>query len=181
MPMRALPLRCARLLAFCLAWAAMAAALAQDARLADKVKAAYLFHLTRFVEWPEAARANLKVCIFGSDQVAGLFREITANKAEARSIQLGTEADTDPGRCQLLYLGRHTDDIAALLKKVKGKPVLTVSDDRDFMQMGGMVAFTELEGRIKLLVSVRAAKAADLKLSAKLLEVAQLAPGESTP
>jgi hypothetical protein len=182
MPLRAFVLRCARTLALSLACGALSAtALAQDARLADKVKAAYLFHLTRFVEWPEAARPNLRVCILGSDQVAGLFRELTASKAEARSIQLSTEADTDPTRCQLLYLGRHSDDIAAALRKVKGRAVLTVSDDHDFMQLGGMVEFVELQGKIKLQVSVRAARSADLKLSAKLLEVAQLAPGEGTP
>jgi hypothetical protein len=182
MPLRAFALRCARMLALCLAGGALsAAAMAQDARLADKVKAAYLFHLTRFVEWPEAARPTLRVCILGSDQVAGLFRELTASKADARSIQLSTEADTDPARCQLLYLGRNSDDIAAALRKVKGRAVLTVSDDRDFMQLGGMVEFIELQGKIKLQVSVRAAKSVDLKLSAKLLEVAQLAPGESSP
>jgi DNA-binding LytR/AlgR family response regulator len=61
---------------------------------------------------------------------------------------------------------------------LKGRDILTVGDVERFSARGGMIRFVTEHGRIRLRINLKAAEAANLKLSSKLLRPAEIvSPG----
>ncbi len=139
--------------------------------LEAKVKAAYLFHLIKFVDWPVLPADNFRVCIHGSDAVANLLAELS--NRPIRDRPLSVERDADPARCQVLFIGPGEQDLPELLARSRRSGVLTVSDQSGFARSGGIVGFYKDAGKIKLEINPEAARVANLRISAKLMELAR--------
>ncbi|NDV21379.1 YfiR family protein [Desulfovibrio sp. JC022] len=69
--------------------------------------------------------------------------------------------------------------IAAVLKKVKGKPILTIGQSPDFLRLGGMINLVESGSRFKLQVNICAARKAGLTISSKLLKLSEIYCGDT--
>ncbi|WP_320008098.1 YfiR family protein [Maridesulfovibrio sp.] len=69
--------------------------------------------------------------------------------------------------------------IAAVLNKVKGKPVLTIGQNPDFLRLGGMINLVESGSRFKLQVNICAARKAGLTISSKLLKLSEIYCGDT--
>ena len=70
--------------------------------------------------------------------------------------------------------------IAAVLKKVKGRPVLTIGQSPHFLRLGGMINLVESGSRFKLQVNICATRKAGLTISSKLLKLSEIYCGETT-
>lgn len=151
--------------------AAIRPALASD--LQAKVQAAYVFHLTRFVDWPALPESEIRICVVGADALAGLITELSGREVKDRSLRVMVDLVPDPTICQVLFIGPGERHAAELLARVRGRPVLTVSDEADFARHGGMVGFYMEAGKLKLEVNPELARTVNLRFSAKLLEVAR--------
>ena len=72
--------------------------------LETKVKAAYVYHVLKFVEWPQAGD-NLRLCVVGTDAVATLLPELNGKQIKDRALRV--DADTaDLGSCNAVFIGR---------------------------------------------------------------------------
>lgn len=148
--------------------------------LEAKVKAAYLFHLTKFVEWPALATNEFRICVTGSESVGNMMGNLSNRQVFNRPLKIEVDKLSDPlidpAQCQVLFIGRGERRSAELLRRVRGSSALTVSDMDGFARSGGIVGFYAEAGKIKLEVNPEAARAADLKISAKLMEIARSVP-----
>lgn len=141
--------------------------------LETKVKAAYVYHVLKFVEWPQAGD-NLRLCVVGTDAVATLLPELNGKQIKDRALRV--DADTaDLGGCNAVFIGRSERRWRELVARQRAA-LLTISDVDGFAGTGGMVGFYLDGGRIKLDINPEAARQANLKISAKLLEVARTVP-----
>ncbi|WP_432734573.1 YfiR family protein [Maridesulfovibrio sp. FT414] len=85
-----------------------------------------------------------------------------------------------PADCQVLFLdGENPRAIAAILKQVSNRPILTIGSSPDFLRMGGMINLVESGSRFKLQVNVCAAKEAGLTISSKLLNLSEIYCGDT--
>jgi hypothetical protein len=159
------------LLSACLA-VVQAAPAADDSGLEAKVKAAYLFHLTKFVDWPALPPDAVRICVINADAVGGMLGELTNRQVQERPLKVEIDV-ADPTRCQILFIGRGERRSSEILGRVRGASVLTVSDREDFARQGGIVGFYSDAGKLKLEINPEAARAANLKVSAKLLELSR--------
>ena len=66
------------------------------------------------------------------------------------------------------------DHIADVLRRVADKPVLTVSDIDGFAARGGILNFVLRDKKIRFVINVQAADRAGLKLSSRLLKLAEI-------
>jgi hypothetical protein len=57
---------------------------------------------------------------------------------------------------------------------LSNRSILTVSDADEFARSGGMIRFRLENNKIRLQINLRAAKAANLAISSKLLRVAEV-------
>ena len=147
-----------------------------DSVLEAKVKAAYLFHLTKFVDWPNLPPDALHICVLGNDPVGGMLLELSDRQVKEHELKIDVNVPGDPALCQVLFISRSEKKWGEILARVRGASVLTVSDHEDFAQGGGVVGFYSESGKIKLEINPAAARKANLKISAKLMEMARTAP-----
>jgi len=143
-----------------------------------QIKAAYLYQLTQFVEWPEAAFKGttpaFRFCVLGDDPISEQLKPLTKRTYKGLPIILDYPQSASAARgCHLLYIttsnARHE---ATILKELKAAPMLTVSSQPGFAARGGTVAFVIIDKRVRLVINRIVARQANIKLSAKLLEVA---------
>lgn len=139
-----------------------------------KVKAAYVFNLTKYVEWPDHKK-SLVIAVEGDGPMVATLRDALAGKvSDSRNMEVvisPTDADLD--RCDVLYVARSDKKrIDAALRKVAGRSVLTVGDAASFTKQGGAVALLTVGDRIEIQINLQASQKARLKISSRLLNLA---------
>jgi hypothetical protein len=145
-----------------------------------QVKAAFLFHFSQFVEWPEGAfkdaNSPLVYCTVGEDPFHGALDASIGGKAiGARQLQVTHFQQLQDFRgCQIVFIGAGEKRfVATVLTSLKGSPVLTVGESEHFVQEGGMIGFLLEESKIRFEINLDAAEHAKLKLSSRLLALAK--------
>lgn len=144
-------------------------------------KAAVLFELTRFVEWPPAdpaaPDAPFVIGVLGDEPFSEVIRRAMAGK-KVRGHVIRTRSfrnldEFDP--CSILVVGRAKARLLpVVLDFLAGtKGVLTVGETADFAALGGGVRLVELPDRIGFEINRDAARHAELRLSAQLLRLAE--------
>lgn len=166
-----------RRLIFCAALiAAMLPALAQEIPLEYQVKAAYLYNFTKFVEWPAAARdGTLNICVAGRDPFGSVLADTIRDEVvNGRPLAARVILEPEPG-CHVLFIPQGAN-VGAYLRAARGTPTLTVGETADFLDQGGIIAFTTDEHNVRFAISSEAAEQAGLQLSSRLLRLAVHAP-----
>lgn len=142
------------------------------------VKAAFLYNLAKFVEWPgPQTKGPLIFGILGEDPFGETLDRTVANKLISgrpvvvkRSAELGPLAD-----CQVIFVSSsETKRLKQILKTLEGRPVLTVGDNEEFVQSGGATALVLEQNRVVLEVNTDQTVRVGLKISSRALEVARI-------
>jgi hypothetical protein len=166
----------------------LALQLGAPARAADPVasesavKAAFLYKFASFVEWPPGALkpdAPLSIGVMGDDAVAGDLEQIVAGRTfEGRPIVVRRlrEGD-DAGAVHVLLVGTGRDSRMRDVVASTPGPVLLVGEQENGLQLGAVLNFVTDAGRVRFSASQAAAEARGLRLSARLLAVAQAVEG----
>jgi hypothetical protein len=154
----------------------------QDVSRRYQLKAVLLLNLLRFVEWPEQAlgstNAPVVIGILGYDPFGPLLEEVVRDeqvyerKIEIRRYTSVSEIDS----CHLLFISSGEQrSMSSILTSLRNRPILTVSDAEQFVRHGGMIKFfTKPDGKTGLRINPGAARTAELRLRALLLQVAEI-------
>ncbi len=152
--------------------------LAEEASREYMLKAAYVYRIAQFVEWPEngATSAPLGVCILGEDPFGSAIDYIEEKTSRGRRFALHRFARSESlGGCHVLYISAsESARMESILDGLEGRSVLTVSDADEFARCGGMVGLVNRQGKVSLEINQGAAEAAGLSISAKLLELSRV-------
>jgi len=145
-----------------------------------QVKAAYLFNFLKFVEWPADASAdpqtNWMIGIVGDSPVGGELERLAEGKSvEGRGLLVKKFRATDDLRgCNILFVSASEEKhLLPILNALQGTAVLTVADFDNFIGRGGMIQFVTVGPRVRMDIDVGATSRARLKVSSKLLSLAQ--------
>jgi hypothetical protein len=144
-----------------------------------QVEAAFMFNFTKFVEWPASAFNNstepFVVGIVGNDPFGQYLREIIAGeKVMEHNIIIERYRDLSAvGKCHMLFVNL-PGKTAEALNQLKDRSILTISDNENFAENGGMIQFYPENETIRLRTNVNAVKSANLNVSSKLLRIAKL-------
>lgn len=145
-----------------------------------QIKAAFLYHFSQFVDWPEGtfkeANSPIVYCTIGEDPFHGALEASPNGKTVgARTLQVQHFKQPYEVRgCQILFFGEaEQKHMASITTKLKGNPVLTVGESEHFIQDGGMIGFLLEENKIRFEINLEAAEHARLKLSSRLLALAK--------
>ena len=146
-----------------------------------KLKTAMLYSLINFVEWPDSAysdrQAPIQLCILGRDPFeSSLTSTATQETANGRIVLVRQlQNDKDLRSCQVLYISSSERKIAErILSTLTGSSVLTVGETTQFAEHGGMIQFSLEDQRVHFEINLDAASRAGLKISSKLLALAQI-------
>jgi len=148
--------------------------------LADQVEAAYVHKFAGYIEWPPAAfeddQQAIVICVAGSRTVfTELARMAAERPVQRRPVQVRevTRAEQAAG-AHMLFIGRDSwKDASRWVAAEQGRPVAVVTDAPAGLQTGALLALVKVEDRIRFEASLPAARQAGLRLSSRLLAVAQ--------
>jgi len=145
-----------------------------------RVKAAFLFHFGELADWPPAAfrsdRQTFNVCTLGDDPFLGELEDTVGGKligARIVKVQHLKQPQEALG-CQILFFGPRTDkSLPAILSQLGNDPILTVGENDEFLQQGGIIYFFLEDNKIRFDINLNAADRAGLKIGARLLLLAR--------
>ncbi|WP_442890008.1 YfiR family protein [Congregicoccus parvus] len=164
-------LACAAALACVAAFVAPTDASAQSP---EQIRAIFLFNFAKNVEWPADAFADAKapivVGVIRAHEVAeALDRSVRGKDANGREIVVKRIDKVEEAvACHMIFIGRN-DRTAEFIEGLKGKPVLTVAEDKTFTEDGGMIKLFSDGAKVGCFVNVTASTSAGLQLSSRLV------------
>ncbi|MDQ1833033.1 YfiR family protein [Massilia scottii] len=149
------------------------------ASLERSIKAAFLYKFLGYAEFPASAFADgaapLVIGVTGADDLAADLARIVAGRVvQGRPVAVRTLRDQDaPAGVHLLFVGG--DDPVRLrnaLRAIGAGPTLVVTESQQGLQQGSVINFRIVGERVRFDVSLEAADRNSVKLSSRLLTVA---------
>ena len=144
-----------------------------------QVKAAFLFNFSKFLEWPPEAMGQpaepFVIGVIGTDPFGTYLDDIISGEKmmEHPMVVKRFSGAEQVDRCHILFINM-PGKTSEVLNALKGKSILTVSDENGFNQNGGIIRFFTEDETIHLEINIQAAKAANLNVSSKLLRIAKI-------
>lgn len=143
-----------------------------------QVKAAMLYNIARFVDWPAARRgqASVYLCILGADPFGRDIdvlegRPVGAGVLKIRRIERPDETAT----CNMLFISRvEGARLGAVLQAVRDKPLLTVTETPGAAERGAVLNLFLDQNRVRFEINVDAAQRSGLTISSQLLKLARI-------
>lgn len=150
-----------------------------------KIKAAFVYNLARFTEWPTDSLNNIAdsfyIGVLGIHPFKDYLDDIAQEKLiKEKSIAIiYSDSIAEILKCRVVFISTSDQDlIEEIIEKLNGKSILTISDQTEFTRMGGMVNFINVHGKVRFAINIDASKRADLKLSSTLLKLAKIVEDE---
>lgn len=162
-------------------WMSPEARSAEDPELLEaQIKAAFLYKFAGYVEWPKTAFAlpetPFTIAVMGDNPVAvELVRVVTGRRINDRNVIIKQLGMGDPvAGAHILFIGSDMSaQLARLLQTMRPQPVLTVTETEGALTQGSVINFVVSDRRIRFEISRGAADRNQLRLSSRLLAVAQ--------
>jgi hypothetical protein len=151
-----------------------------DIALERRVKAAFIYQFIPYIDWPPRAHRDgespIVVAVAGNDQaVANLEEVIGKRTAQGRPVVIRRWRDSDAqGGAHVVYVTRgESQRLAAIARAAQAAAMLVVSEHDGALDQGSMINFRLVDGKVRFDVSLGPAERAGLRISSRLLTVAQ--------
>jgi hypothetical protein len=156
-----------------------------DDDLITRLKVAYLYNFTRFVEWPQRSVGEyFVIAVIGDPDMAQALTALEREERQAQGRPIRVRALAGPEQsddCQILFIGAAAaDDLPQLRARVGDGPVLLVGDSPGLARGGVAINFflqPDILGagkRLRFEINPAALKRRGLEISAQLYDVAEI-------
>jgi hypothetical protein len=151
--------------------------------LERRVKAAFLYRFTEFVTWPDGAFARpdspFVIVVTGAEGMAEELRAIAATRAVAgRAVEVKRAADIDPAAAaHLVFIADSEKGRLRDLLRLAPRHALIVTESEGALAQGSVINFVIVEGRVRFEIALDSAEKRGLRLSSRLLAIAQTVRG----
>lgn len=139
------------------------------------VKTAFLYNFFKFIDWPadKVSQASYQLCTSDNDQLGDsllvLKSKVVGNKS--LTIRRGVPVN-DLKTCHLVFIGA-SQNTAAILRSLKALPIVTVSDQPNFIEQGGMISLVQVDNRLNFEINLFGVNEAGLHIGVQLLKLAK--------
>ncbi len=182
---RASALACAACLAWIAAWAPWSAQAADGGEALElRVKAAFLYKFAGYVEWPTKSFAGpetpVTIGVIGSESLATeLAQAVTGRTVNDRQVTVKRlKAGESLAGIHILFVGRAENArLDQLAQSARPRSILTVTESDGALARGSVINFVLTDGRVRFEIALDSAEKSGLKLSSRLLAVAQQVTG----
>ena len=121
------------------------------------LKAVYIEKLTRFISWPYSAFKfnsgdSIVFGIYGETALTEIAKQLYKDREikskKVKIVQLNDSSDFS--KCNILFISNLPENkLYSLFDRLYGKPILTISDTKEYAEKGIMINFIIRNGRIK--------------------------------
>lgn len=158
-------------------WSACAARADEESARKYPILSAYIYNFTQFTTWPSAdAHDAYTVCVAGHDPFGAALEPMKSRTVQGKKIVIRRFGGGDDlSGCSIAFISKsESGNFRAILARLKGAPVLTMSEIDGFSSAGGMVEFKPANGKIGITIDLSAVRATGLSISSKLLSLANV-------
>jgi hypothetical protein len=145
-----------------------------------RVKAAFLYKFVGYIDWPSAAFARpdtpVTIAVVGADPLAAELAQAVAGRTvndrpvTVRRLKPGEALDG----VHVLFVGKAENArLPQLAQAAQARSILTVSETDGALAQGSVINFVLAERRVRFEIALDSAEKSRLKLSSRLLAVAQ--------
>jgi hypothetical protein len=151
---------------------------ASSAALERRVKAAFLYKFLGYAEFPQGAFADpaspVVIGVAGADDLAAeLARIVSGRTVNNRTIVVRVLRDAEIGTpVHLLFVGGFDTGRVGRMVRAAGNALLVVTECDGGLQQGSAINFRIVDERVRFDVALDAAERNGIKLSSRLLTVA---------
>ncbi|WP_296947646.1 YfiR family protein [uncultured Massilia sp.] len=155
-----------------------AGSLSTQPLLERKVKAAFLYKFLGYADFPPQAfaddRAPLTIGVVGADDLAAELARVTAGRIIGNRGIVVRQLREDDGTVpvHLLFVGARDPEQAGRIVRQASGAMLVVTDCEDGLRQGSAINFRVVGERVRFDVAPEAAERNGIKLSSRLLTVA---------
>lgn len=147
-----------------------------------QIKAVFLEHLTRFIEWPDSSGVSdtstpFIVTVIGENPFGSILEEIYAKqKIKNKKVEIRhVSTPDDLADCHILFISSSNKNILpVILSRTMNKPILTISDTEGFAQKKVLINFYLSGNKIKFEINEKAVHESGLAMSYMLLNLARI-------
>jgi hypothetical protein len=148
--------------------------------LEQRVKAAFLYKFAAYVDWPATSfsrpDAPFTIAVAGAEPVAAELAQAVAGRTvndrpvAVRRLKPGESLDG----VHILFVGKGENArLAQLVQNARPRSVLTVTESEGALAQGSVINFVLDDRRVRFEISLDSAEKSRLRLSSRLLAVAQ--------
>jgi hypothetical protein len=155
---------------------AMAVASPAHATTEYELKAAFIYNVLRFTDWPELSKNKpFSLCVLGRDPFGAAMdgirgRTVKDRKLDVRSVASVAEAQ----HCQAVYVSVSEEArLPQILSALASAPVLTISGIDNFADRGGYIGLLLVNDKLRFDVNLAALRAGNLRINAQVLKLAR--------
>jgi len=154
----------------CTATIAMAPAPRAQAANADDLKAAVVFNILRYVDFPAARSARpMVLCVDRRTSGAQAMAALAGRNLGTRTIALRMSDGTPDWPCDVMIAGPAS---AGELGRLRQSGTLVIGDGGNFTASGGAIGLVKSGPQIRFDVNLPAAREAGVTISSRLLRLA---------
>ncbi len=150
---------------------------AVDAVSEGSLKAAIVYNIPLFVEWPAETKTNFNFCVYGKSPLLDALRQLEGKSIKGRKlsvIQFNDQSDATDCQALVILGGLANPKRAELISKLQNKALLIIAEDAAPPPSEVMINLLVVNGKIIFEANPELAKSVGLKLSSKLLRLAKV-------
>jgi hypothetical protein len=150
-----------------------------------EVKAAFLFNLIKYTDWPLKSKAPTNqwvIGIYGENPFGESLQSVIAGRPlNGRQVVIKTiSTEGEAERCHIVFIGKmERDRVPSLLKFLSQNSILSVGESENFLDLGGMVQFQLHEEKVRLLFNMGPIERGELKINSNLLRLFPVRPNNA--
>ncbi|MFI3156934.1 MAG: YfiR family protein [Methylococcaceae bacterium] len=148
----------------------------------DKIKVAFTYKIIQFIELPDDTGSKssgfVTICVIADKQLDRLFADLEGKEINGDEVKVLflKQSPKSSDQCGILYIGNSEQvRLPQILQQIASlNKMLTVSDIDQFARRGGMVELKIDEKAVKMEINVSNVTHVGIRISSKLLEVANI-------
>lgn len=142
-----------------------------------QVKAVYIYKLIKFIDWPEmnnsSEKKNFTIGILGDTPLIESLFELKAKNPDFNPRIIQLDSIEELPSLHVLFISESENlNKKKIITALVGKPILTLGEDENFLQNGGMINFLLQDGKVRFDINLREFNISGIQLSSRALRAA---------
>ena len=141
-----------------------------------QLKTLYLFNFSRFVQWPEPKKDSkiFRFCTYPKNPLGETLHQLEQRTIKDKPVQINElKSVNDIKGCHAVFIDLNPGSDLARVNAIAIKNhVLTISDQKQFANKGGMIQMFIEKGKIRFNINFDSSRSASLQINSKLITLA---------
>lgn len=145
----------------------------------NEIRVAFLFKTLQYIKWNTLLKdenSPIVICTNAPDPLLQIMKSLDGRKTVGRTIVIKPTPEFSPDdRCSVAYIREKTlNNFRSRIVSLKQSPVVTVNDDPDYSEAGGVINYLLKNNRIVIGINIDIATEKNIQFSAKFLRITEI-------